>query len=139
MKAILINIGVFFAALIVGGMVNMGLVIAGPMLIASPNGVDVTDIASIAASIHLFEIKHFVFPFLAHAVGTLVGAVLAYKFAFKYRKAMAYLVGGVFLLAGIANTFMIPAPTWFVVLDLLAAYIPMAWLGIQISQVSQTN
>ena len=27
---------------------------------------------------------------------------------------------------------MIPAPTWFIVLDLLAAYLPMAWLGIQI-------
>jgi hypothetical protein len=27
---------------------------------------------------------------------------------------------------------MIPAPTWFIALDLLAAYLPMAWLGIQI-------
>jgi hypothetical protein len=28
---------------------------------------------------------------------------------------------------------MIPAPTWFVALDLLVAYFPMAWLGIQVS------
>jgi hypothetical protein len=25
---------------------------------------------------------------------------------------------------------MIPAPTWFIALDLLAAYLPMAWLGL---------
>ena len=30
-----------------------------------------------------------------------------------------------------AASFMIPAPTWFIALDLLAAYIPMAWLGIR--------
>lgn len=27
---------------------------------------------------------------------------------------------------------MIPAPGWFIALDLLGAYVPMAWLGIQI-------
>lgn len=26
----------------------------------------------------------------------------------------------------------IPAPTWFIALDLLAAYLPMAWLGIHL-------
>jgi hypothetical protein len=35
---------------------------------------------------------------------------------------------------------MIPAPTWFIALDLLAAYIPMAWLGIQIgTRLNQTK
>jgi hypothetical protein len=32
----------------------------------------------------------------------------------------------------VAASFLIPAPVWFIVLDLLAAYLPMAWLGIQI-------
>jgi prolipoprotein diacylglyceryltransferase len=27
---------------------------------------------------------------------------------------------------------MILAPAWFIALDLLAAYLPMAWLGIRI-------
>jgi hypothetical protein len=27
---------------------------------------------------------------------------------------------------------MIHAPAWFIALDLLAAYLPMAWLGIQV-------
>jgi hypothetical protein len=34
-----------------------------------------------------------------------------------------------FLLGGIANVAMLPAPLWFSALDLLLAYLPMAWLG----------
>jgi hypothetical protein len=30
--------------------------------------------------------------------------------------------------------FMLPAPIWFVVLDLAVAYIPMGWLGWRISR-----
>jgi hypothetical protein len=38
-------------------------------------------------------------------------------------------LGVFFLLGGIAAAFMIPAPTWFIILDLVAAYIPMAYLA----------
>ena len=44
------------------GIVNMGLIIAGPMLVPPPAGVDVSSAESIAASIHLFEPQHFLFP-----------------------------------------------------------------------------
>lgn len=33
------------------------------------------------------------------------------------------------MIGGIAAAFMIPAPAWFVVLDLAVAYLPMAWIG----------
>jgi hypothetical protein len=42
---------------------------------------------------------------------------------------MAYVVGGFFLVGGIAASAMIPAPTWFKALDVVLAYLPMAWLG----------
>jgi hypothetical protein len=42
---------------------------------------------------------------------------------------LALAVGGLHLMGGIAAAFMIPAPVWFVVLDLTLAYLPMAWLG----------
>jgi hypothetical protein len=38
-------------------------------------------------------------------------------------------VGGLFLLGGIANVFLLPAPAWFCAVDLLLAYLPAAWLG----------
>jgi hypothetical protein len=33
---------------------------------------------------------------------------------------------------GVAASFLIPAPAWFIALDLVAAYLPTAWLGIHI-------
>lgn len=127
----------FFAVvtgLIVGGAVNMTLVIISPHMIPPPAGVDVTDAKSIAASMHLFEPKHFVFPFLAHALGTLVGAFVAYRIAGSYRLVCSYIIGAVFLLGGIAAAAMIPAPVWFIILDLVVAYIPMAWIAAQIGR-----
>jgi hypothetical protein len=72
-------------------------------------------------------------PFLAHALGTLVGAVAAYLIAATYKARFAYAIGAIFLCGGIAASVMIPAPVWFIALDLLAAYLPMAWLGIQLA------
>ena len=122
------NVLAMVAALIAGSIVNMLLVTVGPVLIPPPAGVDVTDMASLAASIHLFEAKHFVFPFLAHALGTLTGAIIAVTMS--HRAWSAWLVGLLFLVGGITVGFMIPAPVWFTALDLIVAYLPMAWLGL---------
>ncbi len=132
MKTILRNIFAVIFGVAVGGAVNMGLIIASPIVIPPPAGVDVTDMESLKASIHLFEAKHFVFPFLAHALGTLAGAVIAFLIAGSHRSVFAFVIGGIFLAGGISAAYMIPAPTWFVVLDLVVAYIPMAWLGSKI-------
>jgi hypothetical protein len=91
--------------------------------------VDVSKVETMQASIHLFEAKHFLFPFLAHAIGALVGSLLAFVAAGSRRAAMAYTVSALFLAGGIAASFMIPAPTWFKALDLTVAYLPMAWLA----------
>jgi hypothetical protein len=110
----------------------MALVAVGPHIIPPPAGVDMTDPQSLSTSVHLLEPRHFVFPFLAHALGTLTGALLAFLVAASYRSAFAYAIGVVFLAGGIAAAFMIPAPVWFIILDLAAAYIPMAWLATQL-------
>lgn len=118
-----------FVGFVAGSLVNMALVMAGPHLIPTPPGADVSTAEGMRASIHLFEPKHFLFPFLAHALGTFVGAAVAYRVAGVYHRAMAFTVGGLFLAGGIAASLMIPAPAWFMGLDLVAAYLPMAWLG----------
>ena len=71
-------------------------------------------------------------PFLAHALGTFVGALVAYLIAATYKLQLAYVIGAFFLCGGVVASFLIPAPTWFIALDLLAAYIPMAWLATRI-------
>lgn len=115
---------------ITGSIVNLALITAGPKVIPVPSGVDVTDPDKLAASIHLLEPKHFVFPFLAHALGTLVGSLLTYLIAASHQALFARIIGALFLAGGIAASRMIPAPTWFMVVDLAIAYLPMAWIGV---------
>jgi hypothetical protein len=134
MPNIVRNVIAVSVGLVIGGIVNMALVTISPSLIPPPAGVDVTNVESLSKAIHLFEPRHFVMPFLAHALGTLVGALVAYLIAASRKVQLAYVVGVFFLVGGIAASFMIPAPTWFIALDLLVAYLPMAWLGIQIGK-----
>lgn len=123
--AVLIGIGL-------GGAINMALITLSPLLIPTPAGVDLNSAESLGKAMHLFEPRHFVMPFLAHALGTLAGALVGYLIAANYRVQIAYAIGAIFFCGGVAASFMIPAPTWFIALDLLCAYFPMAWLGIQI-------
>jgi hypothetical protein len=132
MPNMLRNVLALLAGFAVGSVVNIVLITLSPSIIPPPAGVDVTKAESLSKSLHLFEPKHFVMPFLAHGVGTLVGALAAYLIAATYKTRIAYAIGALFLCGGLAASFMIPAPAWFIALDLLAAYLPMAWLGIQI-------
>ena len=114
---------------VLGSVVNMALVMLSGKVIPPPAGADITTMEGLKASLHLFEPKHFLFPFLAHALGTFIGALVACLLAPGRSAIPAYIVGGLFLLGGIANTFMLPAPVWFNAMDLLLAYLPAAWLG----------
>ena len=132
MPSLLRNVLAVLAGIAIGGGVNMALITLSPSLSPPPAGVDVTNAESLSQGIHLFEPRHFIMPFLAHALGTLAGALAAYLIAATYKAPIAYVIGAVFLCGGVAASFMIPAPAWFIAVDLLAAYLPMAWLGIQL-------
>ncbi len=119
--------------IIAGSVANMALVVVGPAIIPPPDGVDVTNMESIRSSLHMFEFKHFVFPFLAHALGTLAGAYLAVVMSASRGMATAMVVGGFFLIGGIINAVSIASPTLFAVVDLAGAYIPMAWIGARLA------
>jgi hypothetical protein len=114
---------------VIGSAVNMALVTISGKVIAPPAGANVATMEGLKASMHLFEPKHFLFPFLAHALGTLAGSFIAALLAAAKPHIAAYSVGGLFLLGGIANVFMLPGPAWFNAIDLLLAYLPFAWLG----------
>ncbi|MDM7922741.1 MAG: hypothetical protein QUS14_10615 [Pyrinomonadaceae bacterium] len=124
-RSILAVIAGFF----VGGIVNMGIITVGPMIIPPPAGADMTTAEGLKAAMPMLEAKHFIAPFLAHALGTLVGAAVAALISVSHKFTVAMIVGVVTLLGGIAAATMIPAPMWFIALDLIVAYIPMAWIG----------
>jgi len=125
MNSIFKNILAIVAGIIIGSIVNMALIMISGYIIPIPDGVDNTTTEGLIAGMHLFEPKHFIMPFLAHALGTFVGAFVAAKLAASYKIKFAIGVGVFFLLGGIASVFMLPSPTWFTVLDLGLAYIPM--------------
>jgi hypothetical protein len=135
MKAILRNVFAVITGLIVGSFVNMGIVMISGSIIPPPDGVDVTSMEGLKASIHLFEPRHFIFPFLAHAIGVLVGSFLAYLIAGSHKMKFAIGIGAFFLIGGIANVMMISSPLWFTCVDLIGAYFPMAWIGAKLAQL----
>ncbi len=92
-------------------------------------GVDPNDMDALALVMPTLSPSYFIFPFLAHALGTLLGAFIAAKVASSHPMRFAMIIGGLFLLGGILVHTMISGPTWFTIADLLLAYIPMAILG----------
>jgi hypothetical protein len=129
MHPILRNTLAVIAGIVLGSIANMGMLNISGTFIAPPPGIDPTDMKSLHDNIHLFEPKHFLFPFLAHALGTFIGALAAAFFAANRKNLFALVIGGWFMLGGIASIFMLPAPTWFVVTDLALAYLPMAFIA----------
>ena len=129
MNSAIKNMLIILVAIVAGSVVNMGIVMISSSIIPPPNGADVTTVEGLKNSLHLFEPKHFIFPFLAHALGTFTGALLATKLTLHHAKSKALIVGFIFLLFGSINVYMLPAPMWFNILDLVGAYIPMAYLG----------
>lgn len=129
MHPVLRNVLAMIAGVLAGGLVNMAIVMAGPMVIPLPEGVDPSDVDSLKENIHLLKARHFIAPFLAHAIGTLAGAFIAAAIAHSHHFKFALGIGAFFLAGGIMNSFLLPAPGWFIAADLLLAYIPFALLG----------
>ena len=129
MNPIIRNILAVIVGLLVGGFVNSYIVGISGNVIPLPDGVDPNDMESLKAGMQRFEVKHFVMPFLAHALGTLVAGFLAALIGASHQMKLALGAGAFFLLGGIAVNIMLPGPIWFAVLDVVVAYIPMAYLG----------
>ncbi|MDA9017965.1 hypothetical protein OAN97_00940 [Flavobacteriaceae bacterium] len=116
-----------------GSIVNMGLIELGHKVFPIA-GFDLNDMNSLASLMPTLDPMYFIFPFLAHALGTLVGALLAGRIATTHKMKFSMAIGGLFLVGGIMINFMLPGPTWFAVVDVLIAYIPMAWIGGKLAQ-----
>lgn len=133
MNPIVRNILAVVAGLVVGSVVNMGVIQISGSIIPPPEGADNTTMEGLKASMHLFQPKHFLFPFLAHALGTLAGAIIATLIAASHQLKFALAIGGFFLIGGISTVVMLPSPLWYTLVDLLGAYLPVAWLGFKLA------
>ena len=69
MNSTIKNIIAVIAGLILGSVVNMGIIMISGSIIPPPEGADVTTMDGLKESIHLFQPKQFIFPFLAMLLG----------------------------------------------------------------------
>ncbi len=133
------NILAVIGGIVVGSLVNMMLVNIGPSVIPLPEGADMSTTAGLRESMKLFTPANFIFPFLAHALGTLVGAFIAAKFAASHQMRLSMIIGVLFLIGGISAVIMLGGPLWFNVTDLVLAYIPMGMLGAALAGRTQSK
>ena len=112
-----------------GHAINWEVLIVGISIVPAPEGVNIMSMESVKSSMHLFGPKHFIFPFLAHAIGSITGGFLIALIAPVHNFKLAAVIGLFFLSEGVFDVYKIPAPTWFDVTDLVLAYVPMAFLG----------
>ncbi|WP_108807608.1 hypothetical protein [Aquimarina spinulae] len=138
MNSILKNILAVIAAWLGGSIINIALIKAGHKLIPI-QGIDPNDMDALTAVMPSLGFEHFIFPFLAHALGTLTGATIAGLIAASHKMKFSLGIGGLFLFGGIMVNYMLPGPTWFAVADIVIAYIPMAWIGGKIAMKISEN
>jgi hypothetical protein len=73
-------------------------------------------------------------PFLAHALGTMLAALIIVLRVDAYHQKFAIGAGLIFFTAGAINVYLLPAPFWFNVVDLIGAYMPMAFTGYMLAR-----
>ena len=127
------NILAVLIGLTIGSLINGAIISISSAVIAPPSGVDIKTYEGLKSGLHLLEPKHFIFPFLAHAMGTFMGAISATIIAATNKLKFAMFIGILFLMAGIANVMMLPAPIWFNISDLILAYIPTAFFAFKLA------
>jgi uncharacterized membrane protein YqgA involved in biofilm formation len=132
MNSTIKNILAVITGIVLGSIINMGTLMLGHVILPPPG--DTSTMEALEATMHLFTPKDFLFPFIGHAGGTLAGAFLAAKIAAKNKKVFAFTIGGLFLIGGISMVLMMPSPVWFTIVDLVGAYIPMAFIGWRIAK-----
>lgn len=131
-RTLIISLSIF-----IGAQVNGALLTIGTYLIPPPEGFNLNTMDGLKAAVPFLEAKHYLFPFFAHAIGTLISAVLITRFLKTQQFVFAMMAGVLFLIAGISMVIMLPGtPIWFILVDLIGAYIPMAYLGNKIARSS---
>mgnify|MGYP000960356942 CR=1 FL=1 len=81
----------------IGAIINFAVIFLSSYIVTPPTGVDVTNVDSVKANIGLYKPIHFLFPFLAHALGTLAGAVMAIKISKSKSKSKIDFVAALIL------------------------------------------
>jgi hypothetical protein len=125
--------------IVFGSIANMAIIMVSGVVIAPPDGVDTSTMEGLVLAMPLMQPKHFLMPFLAHTLGTLVGAWIAARVAPTNKMGFALAIGAFFFIGGAYMVMSLPSPLWFNVVDLGLAYFPMAYIGWVIAARKNNN
>ncbi|MEY3342876.1 MAG: hypothetical protein RL090_560 [Bacteroidota bacterium] len=134
MMTFLKNFLAVVVGLVIGGLLNKLILKINGSLIPLPAGVDVSTEAGLVNTIKLFNPINFLAPFLAHAIGTFVAVWVTTKLAVTKSWNIARIPGILFFIAGAYMVYLLQAPLWFETIDLVFAFLPMAWLGFLLAR-----
>ncbi|MFM7731625.1 MAG: hypothetical protein ACKO6L_11340 [Flavobacteriales bacterium] len=122
-------------ATFIGGLVNLGLVYFGYAIVPLPEGFDMNDENQFALAVSQFQPINYLFPFLAHFMGSLVASYIATR-ALGTKTAWV-LPSGLFLIGGMQMIQRVPSPMWFNAVDLGLAYFPAGYMGYLMARNSR--
>ena len=74
--------------------------------------------AAMLEMIESFTAVDYLIPLAAHVFGVLAGLIVA-RLICRTSNVPIWIVGGLHMLGTVVNIFMIPAPTWFIIVDLV--------------------
>lgn len=129
MNATVRNTLAFLAGVVALAVAKSAAIALGNAVIPPPTGADLSTIEGFKAAIPLFEAKQWLPAFFEHSISSLAGGAVAAFLAVSHRMKLALGIGALHMLGGVAAALMLPLPTWVVVVDLVAMYLPMAWIG----------
>lgn len=132
MSPVIRNILAVLCGILLGGLLNMGIILISGSIIPPPEGANLTTMEGLKEAMHLMGPQHFLMPFLAHALGSFVGSLVAALLATKHKMRYALGISGWFFIGGLLNILMLPSPWWFTIVDLLFAYLPMGYLAARL-------
>lgn len=124
-------VGVICGA-VAGAVFNMAVIMLSWMMYPLPEGTSMSDPEAMKTYIQSLPAAAFLIILVAHAGGALVGGFVAALIARRSALVVGAIVGGVFLLGGVMNAMSIPAPVWFVIVDLIS-YVPSGVIGAKMA------
>jgi len=106
------SVFVILVAILAAAMVTFSINVIGHYIIPPPEAIDTNDFESIKNNFHLFRTQHFIFPLLAHAIGTLASSYLISCMATSHKIWFALVLGIVFTLASLSLSWRIGHFSW---------------------------
>lgn len=124
-----IRVLVYILCILTGSIINGAIISIGYKCIPPPQGFNMNDPLAFKNAVSQMQALNFVFPFLAHALGTWFASWIWSSLKQQATWMSSLGIAGVFFCGGLYMAIILDAPIAFECFDLVYAYFPMAILG----------